>query len=395
MNHSKPDNPKSFALKSYAIRVRETAPGVVHLAISGRLGLNTLRAFTEEFGRIALRAGPARRIETDLSEIDYLDSSAGLALLQFQQRAREKSVQLEYTAMKTPVRRIMDLLVREGFPARLASAGIKPPISALRVRSELRIAARELVNFISFTGEVAAAAVYSLSHPRMIRWEDLFYNLKRVGVEGLPIVGMINFLLGFILAFMSSIQLKQFGAHIYVASLVAIASVRELSPVMTAIIVAGRSGSAFAAEIGTMQVNEEVSALVTMGFDINRFLVVPKLFAALIVLPVLTLYADLFSITGGMLVGTVGLHLTPGTYLEQTQASIFVFDIVSSLIKALFFAAAIAIVGCQRGFLARGGAQSVGALTTSAVVSAISSIIVIDSIFAIVLQYIGPATFNR
>jgi phospholipid/cholesterol/gamma-HCH transport system permease protein len=208
-------------------------------------------------------------------------------------------------------------------------------------------------------------------------------------VDGLPIVGLLSFLLGLIIAFMSSLQLKQFGANIYVASLLAIGMVKELGPIMTAILVAGRSGSAFAAEIGTMKVNEEVDALVTMGFDPIRFLALPKVLAAMVVVPLLTLYADLFGIIGGLVVGVVGLDLTVYAYLKETQTSLTLLDVILSLIKAGVFAVLIAGIGCQRGFQVRGGAEAVGSATTSAVVSALFLIIVTDSAFALAFQYLG------
>ena len=170
---------------------------------------------------------------------------------------------------------------------------------------------------MTFLGDLLTALLRSIFHPRSVRWDDVFFYMKRAGVEGLPIVGLINFLLGLIIAFMSSLQLKQFGANIYVASLVGVAMVTELGPIMTAIIVAGRSGSAFAAEIGTMKVNEEVDALVTMGFDPTRFLAIPKVLAAMLVVPVLTLYADFFGIGRRISGGCAGarfdrLYLHPG-----------------------------------------------------------------------------------
>ncbi|MGQ9652489.1 MAG: MlaE family ABC transporter permease, partial [Thermodesulfobacteriota bacterium] len=213
--------------------------------------------------------------------------------------------------------------------------------------------------------------------------------MERVGVDGFPIVALISFLLGLIMAFMSSLQLKQFGANVYVASLVGIAMVRELGPIMTAILVAGRSGSAFAAEIGTMEVNEEVDALIVMGFNPTSFLAVPKVLASLMVLPILTIFSDLFGIVGGLLVGVTGLDLTVYTYVQQTMKTMTIFDIVSGLVKSMAFAMLIAGIGCQRGFQVRGGAQAVGSATTSAVVSALFLIIVADSAFAIVLHYIS------
>ncbi len=195
-------------------------------------------------------------------------------------------------------------------------------------------------------------------------------------------------MLGLIIAFMSSIQLKQFGANIYVASLLAIAMVRELGPIMTAILVAGRSGSAFAAEIGTMKVNEEVDALTVMGLEPMTFLAVPKVLASLVVVPLLTVYADLVGILGGLLVGVLLLDLTVFSYINETRSVLTLFDFTTSFIKSMVFAFLIAGIGCQRGFQVRGGAAAVGAATTSAVVAAIFLIILVDSIFAIVLTYI-------
>ena len=251
-----------------------------------------------------------------------------------------------------------------------------------------RALARDFLSVMEFVGELIRGLAYSLIHPRSVRWDDVLFYMKRAGMDGLPIVSLISFLIGLVIAFMSSLQLKQFGAYLYVASLVAIAIVRELGPLMTGIIVAGRSGSAFGAEIGTMMVNEEVDALRTMGFDPTRFLAVPKVLAAMVVVPLLTLYADVFGILGGLLIGVMFLDLTVYSYVDWTLWSITLFDIVSSLIKSIIFAALISGIGCQRGFGVRGGAAAVGSATTSAVVAAIFLIIVVDSIFAVILHYV-------
>jgi phospholipid/cholesterol/gamma-HCH transport system permease protein len=202
-------------------------------------------------------------------------------------------------------------------------------------------------------------------------------------------VGLISFLLGLIMAFMSSVQLQQFGANIYVASLVSLAMVRELGPIMTAIIVAGRSGSAFAAEIGTMKISDEVDALFTMGFDPTRFLVVPKIVASVITVPILTLFSDLFAIGGGLVVGVFMLDLTTNAYMTQTLKTLTLFDVFWGFLKAAVFALLIAGIGCLRGFQVRGGAAEVGQATTSAVVSSIFLIILADSVFAVILRYWG------
>jgi phospholipid/cholesterol/gamma-HCH transport system permease protein len=211
--------------------------------------------------------------------------------------------------------------------------------------------------------------------------------MKSVGVDALPIVGLISFLLGLIMAFMSAVQLQQFGANIYVASLVSLAMVRELGPIMTAIIVAGRSGSAFAAEIGTMKISDEVDALFTMGFEPTRFLVVPKVIASVITVPILVLFSDLFAIFGGLVVGVFMLDLTTNAYIAQTLKTLTVFDVFWGFLKAAVFALLIAGIGCLRGFQVRGGAAEVGKATTSAVVSSIFLIILADAVFAVILRY--------
>jgi len=360
--------------------------GEVTLAVSGRLALENLNLVRTEIQGLLSRIAPAR-LAVDLAGVEYLDSAGALVLLEVEDAARARNIAFSFVNLTPEVQGILNLidpaalstppLISEETPGLLEQVG----------EASLRIW-RDLIQVMTFLGELLLALAYSLLHPRSLRWGEVFFYLKRAGVDGLPIVGLISLLLGLIIAFMSSLQLKQFGANIYVASLLAIAMVKELGPIMTAILVAGRSGSAFAAEIGTMVVNEEVDALVSMGFDPVRFLAVPKVLATVVAVPLLTLYADLFGILGGMIVGVVGLDLTVFTYIYETQKSLDLFEIVSSLVKAGVFAVLIAGIGCQRGFQVRGGAQSVGAATTSAVVAAIFLIIVTDSAFAIVLHYI-------
>jgi phospholipid/cholesterol/gamma-HCH transport system permease protein len=360
--------------------------GEVTLAVSGRLALENLKVVRTEIQGLLSRIAPAR-LAVDLAGVEYLDSAGALVLLEVEDAARARNIAFSFVNLTPEVQGILDLIDPAALSAPPLISEKTPGLLEQVGEASLRIW-RDLIQVMTFLGELLLALAYSLLHPRSVRWGEVFFYLKRAGADGLPIVGLISLLLGLIIAFMSSLQLKQFGANIYVASLLAIAMVKELGPIMTAILVAGRSGSAFAAEIGTMVVNEEVDALVSMGFDPVRFLAVPKVLATVVAVPLLTLYADLFGILGGMIVGVVGLDLTVFTYINETQKSLDLFEIVSSLVKAGVFAVLIAGIGCQRGFQVRGGAQSVGAATTSAVVAAIFLIIVTDSAFAIVLHYI-------
>jgi len=359
----------------------------VTFAISGRVALDNLQAFTTEV-QARLREMIPAALTVDLAGVEYLDSAGALALMELESDARGRSLTFEFVNLTDKARGIMGLID----PEALTTEPLITDRQVGNILERLGEATLKILNdfkrVVIFLGELLVALTHAVFHPRAVRWQDVAFYMKRAGVDGLPIVGLISLLLGLILAFMSSLQLKQFGANIYVASLLAIAIVKELGPIMTAILVAGRSGSAFAAEIGTMMVNEEVDALTTMGFNPVRFLAVPKVLAAMIVVPLLTLYADLFGILGGVIVGVLGLDLTAYTYLKETQRSLSLLDIITSLIKSGVFAVLIAGIGCQRGFEVKGGAEAVGAATTSAVVAAIFLIIVTDSAFALVFQYL-------
>jgi len=357
------------------------------LYLSGRLSvenLDDMLLFVEDF----FRGRKPSEITIDLKDITYMDSAGAIFLLELEQRAQRDSVPISIVNVSNKIRGILNLVDRES----LKDTNILTEKRDSSLVEQIGIASinflNDVRNVVSFTGTIIIKAISSIFHLNRVRWGDVLTYMLKTGVKGLPIVGLISFLLGLIIAFMSSLQLKQFGANMFVPSLVSIAMIKELGPIMTAIIVAGRSGSAFAAEIGTMKVNEEVDALIVMGFDPIKFLAIPKVFAAIVMVPFLTIFADFFAIIGGLVVGVLGLDLTIHTYVQQTMKAMKIFDIVTSLIKAIVFAVLIAGIGCQRGFEVRNNAEEVGSATTSAVVSSLFIIIVVDSIFAIVLSYL-------
>ena len=371
----------------YTVTVEGQKKGDITLCISGRIVLENIDEAMSEI-RLALGKMFPAKLTADLSGIDYLDTAGAMILLQLESQADARSIPFEFVRMTQKTKGIMNLIDSKT----LAEPPLMPKSKPSGILEQAGVASlalfKDIVLVVTFLGELLFALAHCMMHPRSVRWGDVLLYMKRAGVEGLPIVGLISLLLGLIIVFMSSLQLRQFGGNIFVASLVGVAIVKELGPIMTAVMVAGRSGSAFAAEIGTMMVNEEVDALVTMGFEPIRFLAVPKVIAAIVVVPVLTLYADLFGIGGGLIVGVAGLDLTVLSFVRQIHKTIKVFDIVSSLVKSVVFAMLIAGIACQRGFQTRGGADAVGASTTAAVVSALSLIVVADSAFAIILHYI-------
>ncbi len=372
--------------KTYTIHIQGERSGEVFLSLSGRIEIGNLHLFVSEAGDLIHKMSPGS-LRVDLSRVEYLDSAGALGLLQLEYGAKARSISLQFVNVTEEAKRIMGLINREALTMKPLVGEEKSNVIEQIGDGSLKIF-KDFVSIITFLGDLLTALIHSFRQPRSVRWKDFLFYLKRAGAEGLPIVGLLSFLLGLIIAFMSSLQLKQFGANIFVASLVGVAMVSELGPIMTAIIVAGRSGSAFAAEIGTMKVNEEVDALVVMGFDPTHFLAVPKVLAAMVAVPLLTLYSDFFGIGGGLVVGVLGLDLTVYTYVQETMSVISMTSIFKGLLKSVVFAVLIAGIGCQRGFQVRGGAEAVGAATTSAVVAAIFLIIVTDSAFAILFTYI-------
>ncbi len=326
-------------------------------------------------------------ITVDLENVTYLDDFGTLVLVELRKSAVKANGDFH---LLHPSKKIKEMLLFLKFDSLLKNTPFeKKRRQGIFVRmgeNTLNIVA-DLKYAISFIGDIAFSLGHHLAHPRILRTEDTMEYMQRTGVDGLPIVALISFLMGLIMAFMSSVQLEQFGANIYVASLVSLSMTRELGPIMTAIIVAGRSGSAFAAEIGTMKISEEVDALFTMGFDPVGFLVIPKLIAAVVMVPILTLFSDIAAIAGGLLVGVFMLDLTAGAYMAQTIHTLTLFDVFWGVFKSGVFGLIITYVGCLRGFQVRGGAASVGQATTSAVVSSIFLIILFDSIFSVILRY--------
>jgi phospholipid/cholesterol/gamma-HCH transport system permease protein len=221
---------------------------------------------------------------------------------------------------------------------------------------------------------------------KRFRLRETLYYTQLTGADAMPIVALISFLMGLIMAFQAAVQLRQFGANIFVADLLALAFTRELGPFLTAVILAGRSGSAFAAEIGTMKVNEEIDALTVMGLDITEFLVMPKIYALALAGPLLTFLSDWMGLMGGIVVGVIGLDLTVSGFMQEAYEILTLSDVLTGLLKSFAFSALVASIGCLRGLQTEQGADSVGRQTTSAVVSGIFLIIFADAIFTVLFH---------
>lgn len=250
-------------------------------------------------------------------------------------------------------------------------------------------ALREAGDLLNFLGLATITGARTVISPRRFRMTAFVYHLQQVGLNALPIVGLLSFLIGVVLAYQGADQLRQFGAEIFTVNLLGISILREMGILLTAIIVAGRSGSAFAAQIGTMQVNEEIDAMRTIGLDPMEVLVLPRTLALLVAMPLLAVYADLMGLAGGALMAIVSLDITFTQFTERLKDVVPIWAFWVGIIKAPVFGIAIALVGCREGLKVRGSADSVGRQTTRAVVISIFLVIVIDAMFSIFFSAVG------
>jgi phospholipid/cholesterol/gamma-HCH transport system permease protein len=376
-------------LPKFDIKTEGRKGEAVTFAISGNVGLDNLLAFRSELEK-AMRDLNPTSLKIDLSGLEYIDSAAALALVELKKKSEAESIPFEFVNASKKTKGVLGLIEPEEItqPPLRAEPGSRDFFTQVgRITREIW---QDVYSLHVFLGELLTALAYCFRHPGTIRWLDVLNYMVLVGANALTILGLMSVAIGSVLAFLSAMQLKLLGATTLVAALVTAAVVQELGSFLTAILVSGRSGSAFAAEIGTMKVEEEVDALVAMGFDPIRFLAVPKVLAIIAVMPLLTLYSMLFAIFGGFLVGITILDFTMYGYFYQTMKNVELFDVFASLIKSVIFAVIIAGIGCQRGFQVRGGAEAVGAMTTSAVVTSLFIVIIVESIIAVVLYYIKP-----
>lgn len=242
---------------------------------------------------------------------------------------------------------------------------------------------------LDFVGQITLALGDCLRQPRRLRWRVLLFHTQGAGVSALPIVGLLSFLLGVVVAYQGAAQLELYGANIFVADLVGLSMLREFAPLITAIIVAGRSGSAYAAQIGTMVVTEEIDAMRTIGIEPLEQLVLPKIGALVLTLPLLTVYADGAGVAGGMLMAQGRLGVGSIEFMDRLVKAVTVTDYLIGLFKAPVFACLIVVVGCYQGFRTQGSADSVGRQTTRSVVQSIFLVIVADALFSVAFSMLG------
>jgi phospholipid/cholesterol/gamma-HCH transport system permease protein len=329
-----------------------------------------------------------RQVTFDADTLGKWDSSLVTALVRILHACRTQQVTADRAGLPTGMQRLLALTEavpeKTGARRETSRAALLDRIGAGTVRL-----AGEAAGFLSFLGRATLAVGALLRGRAAFRASDFLLIVQRSGAEALGIVSLISFLVGVILAFVGAVQLAQFGAAIYVADLVGIAMVRDMAAMMTAIVMAGRTGAAFAAELGTMKVNREIDALTTMGIDPMEFLVLPRMIALFLMMPLLALYANLMGILGGAVVAVSMLDLSWTTYYQETASAVTLTQIAGGVFKAAIYGALVAISGCLRGMECGNSASAVGAATTSAVVTSIVLIISACGMFAVLFYILG------
>lgn len=357
----------------------------VRLVLQGRLDAHSSaklwRQLDQRLGNIPSQA---QTFSLDLSGLEHMDTAGAALIQEISFRLGQDRVTLLPGNSKHE--QLLDLFT--ALPDQISQKRQDEANVFSALGNAAKVFVLDIGQLISFMGQFSRGLFQALIKPGRVRWREVFKVAENVGVQALLIILLIGFLLGLIISFQSAMPLRMFGAEIFVAQLLGLSLFRELSPLVTSIILAGRSGSSFAAELGSMKINEELNALQTMGLEPLRFLIVPRMLAAMLMTPLLSLFFSFFGLLGGALV-MLSLGYPLATYLNQVNSALQAGDILGGLFKAFIFSILVAWIGCVRGLQTGTGASAVGHSTTSAVVSGIVLIAVTDGIFALVFYSLG------
>lgn len=358
------------------------------LAAGGRWDLSAVARLEPRMRQ----TGPDRRgapVCLDLSGLTALDTAGALLIDGLADRLRAEGHTVAFVGAREDLCALLKDVRRAAHidcPGGPAHQPVRDMV--YRVGEATVHALRDAADLLGFLGMVTVTLLRLLRSPRRLRATAFAFHLEQVGLNALPIVGLLSFLIGVVLAYQGADQLRQFGAELFVVNLLGISILREIGILMTAIIVAGRSGSAFTAQIGTMKVNQEVDAMRTLGLDPIEVLVLPRVLALMVALPLLGVYANVVGLFGGALMAYFALDITLGQFLRQLQLAVNTTTLFVGLVKAPVFALVIAMVGCYEGLKVSGSAESVGQLTTRSVVVSIFLVIVLDALFSIIFSYL-------
>jgi phospholipid/cholesterol/gamma-HCH transport system permease protein len=350
----------------------------------GRWTLSSLTELQTQGKR--LRWPESAQVVYDASQITALDTAGALLLQESMEMARNRGGEPALRGLRPE---FTELLQQVGTQWGQVARDVVGQHTGWIVRIErgVRRHLDSAVRGLAFLGEITVAGGRAIRRPASIRWRALLKALELDGAQALPITGLLTFLVGVVIAFQGAEQLRKFGTNIFIVDLVGISLLREIAPLIVAILIAGRSGSAYAAEIGTMKVTEELDAVRTLGISPATLLVLPRTFALVIALPLLTVYADVMGVFGGMLIASGQLNVSFAEFLDRFEEAVALRHFLIGIGKAPFFAMIIGLVGCYQGFQIRGGVDDVGRHTTISVVQSIFLVIIFDAICSILLNW--------
>jgi phospholipid/cholesterol/gamma-HCH transport system permease protein len=368
------------------IEIETSETGQAKMVIQGRLDITSCGMLWKK-AKPFLDSSRPKSLTVDAGGVEYCDGAGAGFLFNLREAQTQHQGTFDLVGLNAQVNQLLDMF-DPGAPAPSQAKDGLLRQGVVDIGSGVMAILSDMKTLIAFTGELAVALGSVLLRPHRLRWKDAFLVMERAGCNAVGIVFVVSFLFGLILAFQSAIPLKQFGAQIFVVNILGIAVTRELGPLMTAIILAGRTGSAFAAELGTMKVNEELNALDTMGLEPVQFLIAPRIVAAVAMVPLLVILADFAAIAGGGLVMR-SMGYTWVALANQLQDAVSLGDVFGGLFKSLFFGLLVAAIGCLRGLETANGAQAVGVSATRAVVSGIFLILLADTVFSVMFYMLG------
>ena len=380
----------SLELQQAQIQKIEVKTGTVLFKCLGDWTAETLRDVVKslEIYSSSLRD---TSIQWDVSEVGKVDSAGMMLYIHYHDLLKSQQCSIELIGARPEYEEFYQLLRPLVSGQAVSKPGIlsrfQTPFSNLGKATTNFW--RDIKEFLSFVGENSVALVLSLQHPSSIRYAAIVKNIEEAGVRALPIIALTSFLIGVVIAYQGAVQLQKFGANIFIVDMIGISVTRELAPLITAIVVAGRTGSSYTAQLGAMKITEEINAMRTMGFEPHRFLVLPRIIALMVALPLMIFFADIIGIAGGMVVSHLHLNISYSEFIHRLQDVLDIKHFWIGLGKGPFFAWLIAITGCFRGFQVSRNTESIGRYTTISVVNAIFLVIACDAVFSVVFTELG------
>lgn len=356
------------------------------LNFSREINIYTLTKHQENIDKLNLLK--IKNVVLDLSGVTFIDTAAAIFLINLLKHLSSYNIQVEFICENEEVLKTLELVRKKQEPRSQCKRRLGKNIVE-KIGKTVYHYYKSFFSFMAFLGEVFTAVIYYLSALKNIRHKEIAFEINESGIKAVGIIALTSFLIGVVVAYQSAYQLKLYGANIFIVDMLGLSILRELAPMITAIVIAGRSGSAFTAQIGAMKITEELDAMRTMGFDPYMFLVLPRIIALMIALPILIFIADISGILGGMLIAHIDLNITIDLFMDRFSDVIAVKHFAVGIVKGPFFAFLIASIAIYRGLMVENDTQSIGFNTTKSVVEAIFAVIMCDALFSIAFTNLG------